>query len=197
MNPEGPAQSSFFQARPGVVIAFLILAVVAWGYGQKLLNEHRRQAEFEAKDAAARRGNPVLTVPQDLSVGAPSELAAVQPCGPGSIDGPEYSTCFGQGSLLGIPGYLTVEWTSQHQLHSLSYDYQVPSAKVLISRLVQLYGAPHRFDGVTDPAIAMGLCWPLPPGQGVVVMEKSGDEKDRDLSVRVESQVAASLHQLL
>lgn len=179
----------------GMVIALAIVAVFAWGYTQKHLRERRQEAEYRVKDATARRGNPVLSVPEGLSVESLGELQAIRKCATG-LDGPDYSMCFGQGSLLGIPGYLTVEWTSTHRLHSLSYDFQLPSVKVLLPRLVEQYGPPHRFDGLSNSSEALGLCWPLPEGQSIV-MEKSTDDKDPGLSVTIESQVAANLHQLL
>lgn len=184
----------FRRVSPGMIIAAAAVAVFGWGYTQKILRERRQDAQYRAEDAAARLGNAALSVPQELSVEPVAELRGIQKCTTG-LDSPDYTMCFGQGSLLGIPGYLTVEWTSTHQLHSLSYDFELPSAKVLLPRLVGLYGPPHRFDGLSNADEALGLCWPLPEGQSIV-MEKSTDDKDPGFSVRIESQVSANLDQL-
>jgi len=175
-----------------VVVAALVL-IFGWGLTQKILREHRQAAEFQAKDTTARRGDPVLAIPEELTSKGLSDLRTFGQCTRG-LDGPGYSMCFGEGALLGIPGDLTVQWTPKHQLHSLAYELHVASAKVLIPRLTELYGPPHRFDGLPAPGYALGICWPLPNGQAVV-MER-GDDKDRTISVMIESQVAANLHQL-
>lgn len=180
---------------PGMIIALAIIAVFAWGYTQKLLRERQHEANFRAKQTAARRGNPVLKVPPELFIESLADLQNVRNCMAG-FDSPDYSMCFGEGSLLGIPGYLTVEWTSTHQLHSLSYDFQLPSAKVLLPRLVELYGQPRRFDALSNSDEAFSLCWPLPNRQSIV-MEQSTDDKGSGLSVRIESQVSANLYQLM
>ena len=179
---------------PGKVVVAAVVLIFGWGFTQKILREHRQAAEFHAKDTAARRGNPVLAIPEELSSEAPSDLQAFGKCTRG-LDGPGYSMCFGEGALLGIPGDLTVEWTPKHQLHYLAYELHVASAKVLIPRLTELYGPPHRFDGLPASGYALGICWPLPNGQAVV-MER-GDDKGRTISVMIESQVAANLYQLL
>lgn len=62
----------------GMVIALAIVAVFAWGYTQKLLRERRQEAEYRAKDATARRGNPVLSVPLNRSLSC-KPPADVQP----------------------------------------------------------------------------------------------------------------------
>jgi hypothetical protein len=193
VHPE--TRRAFRWISPGMIIAAAAVAVFAWGHTQKILRERRQDVQYRAEDAAARLGNPTLSVPRELSIEPVAELRGIRKCTTG-LDSPDYSMCFGQGSLLGIPGYLTVEWTSAHQLHSLSYDFQLPSAKVLLPRLMELYGPPHRFDGLSNSGEALGLCWPLPEGQSIV-MEKSTDDKDPELSVRIESQVSANLYQLL
>lgn len=184
----------FSWVSPGKVVVAALMLIFGWGFTQKILREHRQAAEFQAKDTAARRGNPVLSIPEELSAnGSSSDLQTFGECTQG-LDGPGYSTCFGEGALLGIPGDLTVEWTPKHQLHYLAYDLHVASAKVLIPRLTELYGPPHRFDGLPASGYALGICWPLPNGQAVV-MER-GNDSDRTVSVMIESQVAANLHQM-
>jgi hypothetical protein len=184
----------FSWVSPGKIVLTAVVLVFGWGLTQKTLHKHRETADFNAKDAAARRGNPVLALPEELSSETPSDLQAIGKC-TGGLDGRGYSMCFGEGAFLGIPGDLTVEWTPNHQLHYLAYELQLASAKVLIPRLTELYGPPHRFDGLPASGYAIGVCWPLPNGQAVVMQR--GDDNERTVSVMLESQVAENLYQLL
>jgi hypothetical protein len=188
------SKAAFSWFSPGKLAFVAIVLIFGWGFAQRTLREQRERADFNTKDAAAQRGNATLTIPEELVPGAPSALEALGECTSG-VSGSGYSMCSGEGAVLGVPGDLTVEWTSKHQLHYLLYELQLASAKVLIPRLTELYGPPHRFDGLPVSGAAIGLCWPLPNGQAVVMQR--GDDNDRTLSVMIESEVAANRYQLL
>jgi hypothetical protein len=138
----------------------------------------------------AGRGNAVLILPKGLPTDSPERLLAVGHCGRGLLV-PEHTFCRGEGILFGIPAYLDVERIDAQSLHFLVYTFQPPSRALLVERLRQLFGAPHRYDRWRSPVPPRGLCWPLPQGQEVVLYEDY-NERDPDLTVSVYSEAAAN-----
>jgi hypothetical protein len=118
-------------------------------YGMKQYRHYKEDQEIESRRQAALRGNPVLTVPENLPIGSKEKMFAVKPCRPGLLVS-EYPTCRGEGELFGIPAYLDVDRVNATTLHSLNYTFQLPAKPKLIHQLSQLFGPPHLFDEPSD-----------------------------------------------
>jgi hypothetical protein len=170
-------------------VSMLLAALMAGLYGMKQYRHYKEDQEIESRRQAALRGNPVLTVPENLPIGSKEKMFAVKPCRPGLLVS-EYPTCRGEGELFGIPAYLDVDRVNATTLHSLNYTFQLPAKPKLIHQLSQLFGPPHLFDARFP---SRGLCWPLPGGQEIIMEADEPSDSDPQVMVSVNSQVAANL----
>jgi hypothetical protein len=95
------------------------------------------------------------------------------------------------------PAYVAVEKLDTGQLFSVTYTLLPPAKGMLFQKLTERFGAAHRFDSLEPTMPPSGWCWPLPRGQEVVLENASADDKDAQIAVYVESEVAANHYRLM
>jgi hypothetical protein len=130
---------------------------------------------------------------------SPPMLAQIAHCTPGLLFGATHKLCQGNSMLFGIPAYVAVEKLQTGQLYSVTYSFEPPAKGMLLQKLAGLFGPPHRFDSLDSltPAMpARGWCWPLPGGQEIVLENEDSDDKEPEIAVYIESEVAANRYRL-
>jgi hypothetical protein len=178
------------------VVVVLVASMFAFG---AYTNHSRRVAEhrhYEMERAQAEKGNPVLTLPAELPMDSPAALAQIGDCRSG-LFGAKHKACQGNGTLYGLPAYVTVEKFDTGPLFSVMYIFLPPAKGTLFQKLTDHFGPAHRFDSFGPPIPPYGWCWPLPGGQEVVLENESSFDKDPQIAVYIESEVAANMYRLM
>lgn len=180
---------------PFRVVVVLVVGVFAFGAYTKHNRRVAERRQHEMEQAQADQGNPILTLPAELPMDSPAALAQIGDCTLG-LFGAKHKLCQGDGTLFGLPAYVAVEKFDSGPLFSVMYTFLPPAKGTLFQKLTDHFGPAHRFDSLEPPMPPHGWCWPLPGGQEIVLENESSDDKDPQIAVYIESEVAANKYRL-
>jgi len=177
------------------VVVVLITGIIAFGAYTKFSRREAEHRQHQMEREQAERGNPVLTLPAELPMDSPAALLQVGNCTVG-LFGATHRLCQGDGMFFGVPAYVAVEKLDTGQLYSVTYSFLPPAKRMLFEKLTARFGPAHRFDSLAPTFPPQGWCWSLSGGQEVVLENESPDDKDPQIAVYVESEVAANQYRL-